>query len=35
MHSIMVNLNIGQEVANKRERKKTADAHIVANSYPL
>ena len=30
----MTNLNFGQDVANKRERKQTA-AHIVAKSYPL
>ena len=31
----MANLNLGQDdVANKRERKKTA-AHIVAKSDPL
>ena len=34
MQSIMANLNLGQDVANKRERKKTA-APIVANSCPL
>ena len=34
MYSIMVNLNLGQDVANKREGKQTA-AHIVAKSYPL
>ena len=28
------NLDLGQDVANKRERKKTA-AHKVAKSYPL
>ena len=32
MHSIMANLNLGQDVAKKR-RIYTA-AHIVANSYP-
>ena len=30
----MANLNLDQDVANKRERKPTA-AHIVAKSYPL
>ena len=30
----MPNLYLGQDVANKRERKQTA-AHIVAKSYPL
>ena len=30
----MANLNLGQDVANKRERKWTA-VHIVAKSYPL
>ena len=30
----MANLNLGQDVANKRERKLTT-AHIVAKSYPL
>ena len=30
----MASLNLGQNVANKRERKQTA-AHIVAKSYPL
>ena len=30
----MANLNLGQDVANKRERKQTA-AHIVVKSYPL
>ena len=30
----MANLNLGQNVANKRERKFTA-AHIVAKSYTL
>ena len=34
MHSIMASLNLGQDVANKIERKYTA-AHIVAKSYPL
>ena len=34
MHSIMANLNLGQDVANKRERKLIV-AHIVAKSYPL
>ena len=34
MHSIMANLNLGQDVSNKRERKSTA-AHIMAKSYPL
>ena len=34
MHSIMANLNLGQDVANKRERKYTV-SHIVAKSYPL
>ena len=30
----MASLNLGQDVANKRERKLTA-AHVVAKSYPL
>ena len=30
----MANLNIGQDVANKRERKKTA-MHKVTKYYPL
>ena len=30
----MASLNIGKDVANKRERKQTA-AHIVTKSYPL
>ena len=30
----MTSLNLGRDVANKRERKKTA-AHIVAKSYFL
>ena len=30
----MANLNLGQDVANNRERKETA-AHIEAKSYPL
>ena len=30
----MANLNLGQDVANKRERKHTA-AHKVAKFYPL
>ena len=30
----MASLNLGQDVANKRESKKTA-AHIVAKSNPL
>ena len=30
----MASLNLGQDVANKRERKWSA-AHIVAKSYPL
>ena len=30
----MANLNLGQDVANKRERKYTA-VHIVAKPYPL
>ena len=34
MPLIMANLNLGQDVANKRERKKTA-AHMVAKSCPL
>ena len=34
MCSIMANINLGQEVANKRERKWTA-AHIVGKSYSL
>ena len=34
MHSIMANLNLGQDVANKRERKQTA-VDLVAKSYPL
>ena len=29
----MANLNLGQDVANKRERKQTA-VHIVAISFP-
>ena len=33
MRSFMTNLNLGQDVANIRERKFTA-AHIVAKSYP-
>ena len=32
MHSIMANLNLGQDVANKRERKQTA-APLVAKSH--
>ena len=31
----MVNLNSGQYVANKIERKLTAATHILAKSYPL
>ena len=34
MQTIMASLNLGQDVANKRERKQTA-AHIVARSYSL
>ena len=34
IHSIMANLNLGQDVAKKRGRKQ-ATAHIVANSYPV
>ena len=34
MHSVMASLNLGQDAANKRERKKTA-APIVAKSYLL
>ena len=34
MHSIMANLNLGPDVANKRDRKYAA-ARIVAKSYPL
>ena len=30
----MASLNLGHDVAKKRERKQTA-AHIVAKSYPL
>ena len=30
----MANLNLAQDVSNKRERKQTA-AHIVARSYHL
>ena len=30
----MANLNLTQDVINKRERKQTA-AHIVAKSFPL
>ena len=30
----MASLNLGQDVANKRERKYIA-VHIVAKSYPL
>ena len=30
----MANLNLGQDVANKRERKMTI-AHIVSKSHPL
>ena len=30
----MANLNLGQDVANNKERKQTA-GHIVAKSYPL
>ena len=30
----MEDVNLGQDVANKRERKLTAP-HIVAKSYPL
>ena len=29
----MANINLGQDVANNRERKKSA-AHKVAKSYP-
>ena len=34
MHSIMANLNLGQDVTNKRERKETV-AYEVAKFYPL
>ena len=34
MHSIMANLNLGQDVANKRERKKTA-AHLVTQAVGM
>ena len=34
MQSNVANFNLGQDVANKRERKQTA-AHIVARSYSL
>ena len=34
MHPFMANLNLGQDVANKRERKLTA-ANIMAKSYLL
>ena len=34
MHSIMANLILGQDVANKRERKQTAD-HILLRFYLL
>ena len=34
MHSIMAILNLGQNVANERERKYVA-AYIVAKSYSL
>ena len=34
MHSIMANNKLGQDVANKIERKQEA-VHIVAKSYPL
>ena len=34
MHSVMASLNLGQVVANRRERKETA-APIVAKSYLL
>ena len=33
MHSFMASLNLGQDVANKRERKQTV-AHKVAKSNP-
>ena len=33
MSSIMANLNLGQDVANKIERKQRT-AHIVGKSYP-
>ena len=35
MHSIMANLNLGQDVANKREKKIGIAGHIVAKSYSL
>ena len=34
MHSIMASLNLGQDVANKRE-KMGISGHIVAKPYPL
>ena len=34
MNSIMANLKLGQDVANKEEKKYTA-APIVAKYYPL
>ena len=34
MYLIVASLNLGQDVANERERKQTA-AHVVAKSYPL
>ena len=34
MNLIMANLNLGQDVANKRERKKTAAPKVI-KSYPL
>ena len=34
-HSIMANLNLGQNVANNSENRKQTAAHIVAKSYPL
>ena len=33
MHSVKANLDLGQNVANLRERKNVA-AYIVAKSYP-
>ena len=35
MHSIMANLNLGQDVANKTEGKKWTAALKVAKSYLL
>ena len=34
MRSIMANVNLGQDMANKRERKQTA-AHNVAKFYAI